>query len=309
MEKLNIFNCNPLKEKTAVALGVFDGVHIGHRKVIKTAVELKKQGLSPVVFTFNTREVLKRGERVFRLMDEPSKENAFENLGVKYIVSPEFEKIKDFSPEKFVKEILVKKLNAKTLVCGENFTFGKNALGNCDTLKMYAKEYGFEVIVVSGENFQGQMVSSSRIRKALAQGEIAKANKMLGENFTIVGEVVHGNQIGRTWRFPTINQELDENMTPLKFGVYVSKVFIGDKIYTGVTNIGVKPTVNVKTNPLAETYIVGFEGDLYGKTVEVSLYEFIRAEKKFSSFEELKDEIEKNKIFAINYFERIDFNE
>lgn len=309
MVKFNIFNCNPLGEKTAVALGVFDGVHIGHRRVIKTAVDLRKKGLTPTVFTFDTQTVIKRGSVVLPIMSDVQKEKIMENLGVEVLVSSDFEKVRDYEPERFVKEILADKLNAKAVVCGEDFCFGKGARGNCEALKKFGEKYGFEVFVIPAEIFQGEVVSSSRIRKALEQGEISLANKMLGEVFSMELEVVHGKQLGRTWNFPTINQEIDPKYTPLKFGVYASKVYIDGKVYNGVTNIGVKPTVNVITKPLAETFIMGFEGDLYGRVLKLELYEFIRAERKFASFEELKEEIGRNKAFAKKYFERIDLNE
>lgn len=309
MEKLNIFNCNPLEQKTAVALGVFDGVHLGHRRVIKTTVSLKEKGLVPTVFTFDTQTVIKRGGKITTIMSQSVKEHTLAELGVEVLASPDFESLKDFEPERFVKEILVDRLNASVLVCGEDFTFGKGAKGNCDSLMTFGKKYGFEVLVIPAENYQGEVISSSRIRNALEQGDISLANKMLGENFALELEVIHGKQLGRTWNFPTINQELDQTQAPIKFGVYCSRVYINGKGYNGVTNIGIKPTVNVKTNPLAETFIIGFEGDLYGKVLRLELYEFIRAERKFASFEELKEEIGRNKAFAKKYFERIDFNE
>lgn len=314
MKKINIFNCNPLKEKTAVALGIFDGVHIGHRKVIKKAVSLKKSGLTPAVFTFDTQSVVKRGQKLLCLLPSEKKEEIFESLGVEVMASPKFSQLKDLEAERFVKEILVDKLNVGAVVCGKNFTFGKNAGGNCDTLEKLGKKYGFEVIEVEHETIDGEVVCSSSIRQLLSVGEISKANRMLGEPFSMELEVVHGNAIGRTWNFPTINQVINENQTPLKYGVYCSKVFIEGKAYIGVTNIGVKPTLLDKSIkiPLAETYILGFEGDLYGRILKISLYEFVREERRFSSFDELKDEISRNKEFTKNYFsntERTDFNE
>ena len=294
-----------LNSKTAVALGLFDGVHLGHQQVIKAAAEFKKKGLSAGVFTFKTNTVTSKGGKIDAILSDRLKAEKFCELGAEFVFSPEFGKCKELSPEDFVKEILVKKLNAGAVVCGYDFRFGKGAQGDCKALKDFGKKYGFETVVVEPMRCEGEIVSSTFIRELVREGKIAKANKLMGGRFPMELEVVHGQAVGRTWNFPTINQIIPENQVKPKFGVYCSRVLMDGRWYDGVTNIGIKPTVEVKTGPLAETFIMGYEGDLYGRILRLELFEFIRAEKKFASLEELKAEIADNKRFAQEYFKNL----
>lgn len=303
MKSIRIYDCIPcLQEKTAVAMGVFDGVHLGHRAVINQAVFCREAGLTPAVFTFKNQTVRKKGEKIDEVLSDGLKAERFEGLGAEIVVSPDFSDIKELSPEEFAREILVKKLNATVLSCGSDFRFGKNAKGDCETLKKLGEKLGFEVKICEPVTLGGEVVSSTAIRNFVKNGEIHKANLMLGEDFSMELEVVHGAELGRTWNFPTINQIIPKRQVTPKFGVYCSGVLIDGKTYKGVTNIGVKPTVNIKTEPLAETFIMNYHGDLYGRKLKLSLYEFIREEKKFDSLEELKNEICENKKFAEHYF-------
>ena len=150
----------------------------------------------------------------------------------------------------------------------------------------------------------GEVISSTEIRRCVREGEIAKANEMLGYHFGFCLEVEHGFQRGRTWDFPTINQQIPKGRVMPKFGVYCSTVEIDGNKYAGVTNIGVKPTVHVETAPLAETFIMDYHGDLYGRKLKLELHEFLRPEKMFDSFDSLREEIAKNKEQAVRYFEK-----
>jgi len=259
----------------------------------------------PVAFTFKTPSVFKKGEKLQAILSDSIKAERLLRLGCEAVISPDFNELKNLSPEDFVKEILVEKLKAGVVVCGDDFRFGKNAQGNCETLKELGKKLDFEVKVVEPFMVSGEVLSSTMLRELIKNGEISKANRLLCENYELELEVVYGAQIGRTWNFPTINQIFPEGQVVVKFGVYCSRVLIDGVWYNGVTNVGVKPTVNEKSEPLAETFIMDYTGDLYGKKLRLSLYEFIREEKKFQSLDELKEEIAKNKKYAEKYFENI----
>ncbi|MBO5447934.1 MAG: riboflavin biosynthesis protein RibF [Ruminococcus sp.] len=290
--------------KTACALGLFDGVHKGHCAVIRTAVRLKEYGLKPAVFTFRTDTVTSKGHdgRLEMILTDEGKHRRFEELGVEYLYSPPFEELKDMSPEEFVRDILKGRLGCRAAVCGSDFRFGKNADGNAESLRLLGKKYGIDVTVLDKLFYGGEEISSTAVRAYIRAGKIEKANEMLGYSFGFTLPVEHGNELGRTWSFPTINQIIPKGQILPGFGVYCSRVITDSHIYYGVTNVGIKPTVSEKAIPLAETYIIGFNGDLYGKTVEIRLDSFVRPEKKFGSLEELKAEIERNTEFTEKYY-------
>ena len=293
-------------KKTAVAMGIFDGVHLGHRSVIKEAVSFKEKDFMAVAFTFKNETVFKKGEKIKGILSDDIKAERLIRLGCDMVVSPDFCEFKEYSCEDFAREILVKRLNAGVVVCGEDFRFGKNASGDYETLKKLGESLGFEVRVVKAYEVDGEVLSSTMVRSLINNGEISKANSLLCENYQLELEVVHGVQLARTWNFPTINQVFPKNLEKVKFGVYCSRVLIDGVWYKGVTNVGVKPTVKNKGEVLCETFIMDYDGDLYGRTLRLELCEFIRAEKKFESLDELKEEIARNKKFAEKYFFAID---
>lgn len=301
----DITQADALKKNTAVALGLFDGVHRGHMEVIKGAVQNAEQNdLQSAVFTFRTDSVTSKGHdgRIEMLLTDSMKAEIISRSGVELLFSPDFSRMKNMPPETFVKEVLKERLKCRCAFCGTDFTFGRGAVGNADDLKRLGKKYDIEVFAIDKLLFNGRPISSTDIRRFIRNGEISKANKMLGYNYGYKIPVEHGFQRGRTWNFPTINQIIPKGLVLPKFGVYCSKVNIDGKWYIGVTNIGIKPTVKVHTRPLAETFIVDFEGDLYGKEIEIRFFEFLRPEKIFPSFEELKKEISKNTNQVIEYF-------
>ena len=187
--------------------------------------------------------------------------------------------------------VLAGRLNAVKVVCGPDFRFGRGAAGNVDSLRKYGAKYGFEVSTVDPVVVDGNVVSSSRIRELLSEGDVKKANALLGYRYKIKRSVEDGNHIGRTIDFPTINQSFEEGQLIPAYGVYATSVVIDGKQYDAITNIGVKPTVEKDCRPLAETHILGFSGDLYGKTLEVSFSDFLRPERKFDSLDALKNQI------------------
>ena len=293
----HIPDCN-----TACALGLFDGVHKGHQLVINTAGELKKKGLKTAVFSFKTDTVTSKGHdgRLEMILTDEVKDRHFERMGVDYLFSPDFASLKNLTCEEFVRDILVGKLKCKAAVCGADFRFGRCAMGDSERLKELGAKYGIEVLVLERLLYNGEAISSTEIRENIRNGKIERANEMLGYSFGFYLTVEHGRALGRALDFPTINQIIPKGQVLPRFGVYSTRVKIGDKCYHGVTNVGIKPTVNVKVSPLAETYIIDFDGDLYGQKVEITLEHFVRAEKKFDSIKELKEQISRDTLSVIN---------
>ena len=267
-------------------------MHLGHRAVIGRALEYSAHGLSPAVFTFVTNSVEIKHEQTFRyIVDNEQKLEMMRRMGVSDIYCPDFREIKELSAEEFARDILCGRLAAKKVICGYAFRFGNKALCGIEELRALGVKYGFEAVSVPPVYLDGSVISSTAIRKCIEDGDIARANMLLGYSYGITGAVVHGFEIGRTIDFPTINQSFGENQLIPRFGAYASQTFADGKKYSSVTNIGIKPTVGVRTAPLAETHIIGYNGDLYGKKISVELIDFIRPERKFSSLEELKGAI------------------
>ncbi|MGN0675392.1 MAG: riboflavin biosynthesis protein RibF [Oscillospiraceae bacterium] len=283
------------KNFTAVAMGLFDGLHYGHRTVIRYAIDIAEQnpGTDPAVFTFDTASVTSKGAGgVECILSRDMKFELIEALGVRYIYSPDFMNFKNLTGEEFVELVICDKLSAKFVICGEDFRFGKGAECGVKELDRLCRKQGVKLYVVPPvrEN-KGERISSTMIRELIRDGKIETANMLLGSQFTLKLPVAYGKQLGRTIDFPTINQYLPKRQIAPKYGVYASKTEVCGRIYKSVTNIGVKPTVGSDA-PLAETYIIGYNGEeLYGETAKVSLISFIRPEMKFSGIDELKRQI------------------
>ena len=280
---------------SAIALGLFDGVHRGHQAVIEAAVSQREKGLTPCVFTFSTKGGIPESKRDFSLLQtEEQKRQTLCQLGVDWMFDPDFSKFRGMSPKEFVQTILIERMHAKFIACGQDFHFGKDAAGSAEDLRRYGEPFGVQVQVIPPVLEDGEPISSTRIRKALREGEIELANLLLGRPYAIQGEVVHGRQLGRSMGCPTANQRFAPGMTVPKFGVYASVVTLPDgSRYTGAANVGVKPTVGSE-EALCETMINGFSGDLYGQSIQVEFHHFLRGERKFSSLEELFDTIRQN---------------
>ena len=301
-------NSKKVNNRTAVALGIFDGVHMGHRAVICTAIGYKKQGLSSAVFTFNTQTVTtKSNGNIRHLVSDDIKHMLMSDLGVEYIYSANFSDIKDLSAEEFVKEILVDKFNAKVAVCGENFKFGKGGTNSGEQLKEICGQYDIDVVIVPFIKSDNDIISSTIIRRLIRNGEISYANRLLGYDYCFNSIVIKGNQIGRTLDFPTINQEYDKGQIVPKFGVYASVVVIDECEYPAVTNIGIKPTIGNQSYPIAETHIYNFNDNLYDRLVTVKLKEFLRSERKFENLEDLKAQLQKDIDCALKYHNGLNF--
>ncbi len=289
---------------TSAALGIFDGVHIGHQSVIGCAVDdAKKNGYIPAVCTFKSASVDTKGSEYLPIYSDDAKRMLFEKAGVQYVYMPDFSYIKELSPSEYVENVLVKIMNCRTVVCGRDFRFGKNAEGNTDILYKLCRNKGIELIVADDVIKDNIRVCSADIRRHIRNGCISKANLLLGHDYALVGEVVHGNHFGREMNFPTANQIVRSEYVMPKFGVYASYSEIDGTVYRGVTNIGVKPTVEKCSIPLAETHFPSYSGSLYGKNITLHLTDFIRQEMRFADINELKMHIREDteKVMSASY--------
>lgn len=280
------------ENSTSVALGIFDGVHRGHRAVIGQAVKnAEENGYIPAVCTFKTATVSTKGDAYKPIYSDSTKCALLEQEGARYVYMPDFLRIKDMSAEDFAKKILKDKLSAKTVVCGKDFRFGKNAACGAEGLAQICESLDMRLVVVNDVSENGEKISSAQIRRLISEGSISRANRLLGHHYAVTGEVIKGNRIGRTIDFPTANQRLDKGFVLPRFGVYASYAEIDGITYRGITNIGVKPTVESDGTVLAETHFPFYSGDLYGKNITVRILGFVRPERKFGSIDELKKQI------------------
>ncbi|MBQ2733706.1 MAG: bifunctional riboflavin kinase/FAD synthetase [Clostridia bacterium] len=289
----------------AIALGCFDGVHLGHAALFRTLRE-KAAGRKCAAWTFAPPEAGElcpvKGKPL--IVSFERKCELLNRHGVEYAFLYGFFDVCSLSCEEFVDKILVKECGCGLAVCGYNFTFGKGAAGNAETLKTLLARRGIETVVVENVCKDGVSVSSAAIREALTAGDVGLAEKMLGREYTVTAPVISGRRLGREWGFPTVNQHFFDGAAIPRRGVYASSCIIDGKRYGAVTNIGVRPTVSGgKDTVTAETNIFDFDGDLYGKTLSVALKHFIRPEKAFENGEELKkavyDDIEAARRYCV----------
>lgn len=303
----NFFEILPEKSGTAIALGYFDGLHKGHRNVISLAAGEKKNGLTPICFTFSKspKSVL-NGTKSNALMTNEDKIKTLERLGIERTYQADFEKIMNMPAKDFAQKILIDTLKAEKLFCGFNYRYGKNGEGNAKTLKSFCDNKGVELAVIPATESEGEVVSSTLIRKLITDGNIKRANELMCSRFGFSSVIEHGKRLGRELGTPTINQPLCSELVVPKFGVYASIVTLenGDS-YCGVTNIGIKPTVGGNT-PLCETWMPKYSGgEIYGQSADVRLLDFIRPERKFSGIDELKNAIIDNSKTALRIYEQI----
>lgn len=285
------------KGTTAVALGRFDGVHLGHKalidKVISKGEELE---VTPTVFTFNSMSsnTLKKSRFVGSLINDNQKRDILDEMGIELLYMVDFnQEIKQMSPESFVKNILIENLNAKIVVVGFNYRFGYMGEGTPEMLKDFGKKYGFDVIIIEPVSIENKVVSSTLIRELLASGDIDEASRMMGRLYTLEGKVVSGKGRGRTLGFPTANLQLDDYYVLPKPGVYKTNTSFNNVIYQSITSVGWNPTFS-NNQITVETFLFNFKQDLYNSYIKVSFEKFLRGEKKFNTKEELISQIEKD---------------
>lgn len=284
-------------KNTAVALGYFDGVHVGHRELISLMVrEARVKGLSPYIITFaDSLSKTKKTQSIIYNIDEKIK--IFESLGVDGVVVIDFMSIASISPESFVFDVLVNSLGAELAVSGYNFRFGKGASADSTKLTELMENAGKRAIIISEQKVDGKPLSTTIIRQLMAEKKLDEATRMLGVPYSIEGKVEKGLGLGKSYGFPTINIPMREN-SPLAVGVYRTAVKIGKKLYTGITNVGTCPTIKEREIH-AETLIADFDGNLYGESIQIYFLGYLRPEKRFDSVEVLKTQIDFDKDRSI----------
>lgn len=275
---------------SSVALGKFDGIHRGHRFLLERITRNKEY--VPTVFTFEANRA------VSKIYTQEEKDRILQEMGIgREVIFPFNEKTKQMPPEEFIREILVKRLDVKYICVGEDFRFGRNREGDVHTLADFQEKYHYELAAFPKLTEGGAVISSTRVRGLMEQGELRQVNALLGAPYFVMGEVQHGNALGRTMNMPTANLLPDGEKKLLPYGVYATRVRVGDRLFDGVTNIGRKPTVGEYAVGV-ETYLMDFKRDIYGERIQVFFYDFIRPEKKFESIEALHEQIERDRETA-----------
>lgn len=298
-----------IREDAVVTLGKFDGRHRGHQKLLKRLISMGKElGCKTAVFTFDMSPgALVEGKPQTVITTNLERKNNLEKLGIDYLVEYPFDQeTAHMEPKEFVKTILAGKMHAKAIVVGTDCSFGYRGAGNAAMLEALKDRYGYVLEVIPKEQDEHRDISSTYVREELNAGNMEKANALLGQPYAIHGTVVHGRHMGGSvLGFPTANILPPPEKHLPKFGVYVSKVYVEGQYYGGVTNIGLKPTVEGESPVGVETYLYGIDQDIYGKNIEVQLLHFIRPEKKFGGLDALKQQIGKDRDYALAYLEKL----
>ena len=291
-----------IKKRVVIALGYFDSVHRGHKKVIERAVlEAQKKQANTVVFTFkdNLKAVL-FGEKEKVVYTALERGVFIKALGVDEIYfAPASLEFLSMDKSKFL-DALNEKFDIISYVSGEDYRFGKGGDGDVDFIERYAKEHGQTVTVVQTLNFEQGKISTTIIKEFLTKGEVQKANALLGRAYSITGEVFRDREVGSKLGFPTVNIKIDRDKHSLKNGVYFGKIAVDGKVYKAIINYGARPTFNLDEK-LIEAHIIDFDGELYGRTLTVCFEMFLRDIKKFNNQEELKNQLKKDLIAVKNY--------
>lgn len=282
-----------LEKETAVAIGKFDGIHIGHRRLLSEILEQKKNGLLSCVFTFEPAPAVLFGKSDGReLTTKWEKRLLFERMGVDILIEfPLTRESAAMEPETFVRQVLKGQMNAAFIAAGPDLSFGAGGRGNTALLNTLAGELAFTVKIVEKVCIEDTVVSSTYIRALLEKGDMGAVDQFLGMPYMIAGEVLHGNRIGRTLGFPTVNQIPEKGKLLPPFGVYYSKVIWRGKEYGAISNVGCKPTVTDECVCGVESYLYDFDKEIYGESIEVYLYEFKRPERQFEGLEALKKQL------------------
>ena len=292
----------PQIEGSVVTIGNFDGIHLGHQKIIAQLKEhAEKLKVPSVVISFNPTPQNFFGADHAVLSSYKEKDFFLSSLGINYHLVINFNKeFSNINAQTFIEEFLLRKLNIKHCLIGDDFRFGKNRVGNFSLLQENGDKYGFAVEDTATIEHNQIRISSTRIRECLQQNNLEETKKLLGRNYSITGKIVRGQQRGRTINFPTINILPNRSKSPVS-GVFAVKVKLSGQTYFGICNAGHKPTVNGREF-LFETHIFDFEKDVYEQFAEIVFLKHVRPEKKFNSFAELKDQIEKDVIEAKKFF-------
>ena len=308
MIRENLQDYNSTKP-SVITIGTFDGVHIGHTKIINQLITISlKNNLTSILLSFfpHPKMVLQNDNELKLINTIQEKEGLLNSLNLDYLIIKEFTKeFSRLSALEFVRDILVNKLNAKHIIIGYDHHFGRNRTANIEQLKEFGELYDFKVTEILAQDIDDIAISSTKIRKALINGEIKLANKFLGYNFFFNGDVVHGNNIGKTISFPTANIKVDQpyKLIP-KNGVYIVKTIIDNQTTFGMMNIGYNPTFNGKQKSI-EIHFLNFTKNIYHKNLTIEMIMRIRNEIKFNSVEDLKKQLEQDKLSTLNYIKSL----
>ena len=308
MIRENLKDYNSTKP-SVITIGTFDGVHIGHKKIINqlTSISSKNNLISILLSFFPHPKMVLQNDKELKLINTiQEKEGLLNSLNLDYLIIKEFTKeFSRLSALEFVRDILVNKLNAKHIIIGYDHHFGRNRTANIEQLKELGELYDFKVTEILAQDIDDIAISSTKIRKALINGEITLANKFLGYNFFFSGNVVHGNNIGKTISFPTANIKIDApyKLVP-KNGVYIVKTTIDNQITYGMMNIGYNPTFNGKQKSI-EIHFINFNKNIYDKTLTIEMILRIRNEIKFNTVDDLKKQLEQDKLSTLNYIKSL----
>jgi riboflavin kinase/FMN adenylyltransferase len=293
--------------QSVITIGTFDGVHVGHRAIMQRLVAAaKEQGLVSAVLTFfpHPRMVLQKNSDIKLINTLSEKKQLLEDIGLDYfVVEPFTHEFSRLSALEYVRDVLVTQLKAKKIIIGYDHRFGRNRNADIQDLKKYGEQFGFEVEEISAQQLDEVSVSSTKIRKALAQGDIHTANTYLGYAFTIEGVVTKGKALGRTIGYPTANLHVPQTYKLIpKNGVYVVKALVNNTLTYGITSIGTNPTVGGTAKSI-ETFFLDTSTDLYGKELQLQFLQHIREEATFKDLESLKQAIQKDEAFARDYIQ------
>jgi riboflavin kinase/FMN adenylyltransferase len=305
---LNIFHSIEsfrTQQKTIVTIGTFDGVHIGHQKIIEKLLDnAKNTNYKSVILTFfpHPRMVLQEHSEIKLLNTIHERAELLEQIGLDYLIIHTFDKtFSRLTAEEFVKNILVDQLKIKKIVIGYDHRFGRNRTANIEDLIIFGEKYDFEVEQISAQEIEEVSISSTKIRNALQEGDVVLANTYLGYPYFLSGIVKEGKQLGRTIGFPTANLIIEENYKLIpKNGVYIVKSIIHNKTVFGIMNIGTNPTVNGNKQSI-EVYYLDFDLNLYNQKIKISILKYIRDEEKFESLALLQQQLEKDKATALAF--------
>lgn len=294
MQYLNKLESWQSDKASAVTLGKFDGLHRGHQKLIEQVGQYRSQEVAGIVCAFDMgrKSLLTSAQRKRRL--EGKADCLIECVFTK--------EIREMTAERFIEEILVRRLRAAYIVVGNDFGFGYQKQGDVQMLAYYAGQYGYHLDVIEKEQYLGRDISSTYIREELEKGNVGSAAELLGYRYETEGVVIHGRRLGRRLGFPTMNILWEEKKIAPRFGVYACEVQIDEKIYRGICNVGIKPTVTEEAKLLTEVYVFDYDKDAYGKRISVRFCEFERPETRFDSVEQLRAQVERDIRYGKAYF-------
>lgn len=293
-----------IPERTAIAIGKFDGIHKGHKALFQCLQRAKRTGLKTAVFTFDPSPAAYfSGHEVKELTTDSEKRSLFEQMGIDYLVEYPFGKeTADVEPDRYVTEFLLDKMNGALIIAGEDVSFGKGGRGDRFLLERMSDTYGFRLEIIEKLKYKEREISSTYVREEVEKGSMETAAKLLGEPFFVSGVVENGKKLGRRLGMPTANLYPPSHKLLPPNGVYFSNVLLKEKKYRGVTNIGSRPTVEDGSRISVETYLLGLDGEIYGETIRVELLHYQRPERKFDSVEQLKAAVFRNIEEAKQYF-------